>query len=214
MRLFHNRRMRKEEKGAALHFKRTCFFQSCLLVFLLNLFHVEERISTTVKKTTKKPTQNLWLGPLCMKIDALSCRLSTVWHPAPGRRPILSTPPTISYGIWTQTQSMRSECCWPDQEREERANLDPPWSPAPNVQVGHWLTGWEGDDHGASFLIPDVFSSLLLKFILWTSTLWPLQISDCLLICPYAAVFLCYSVPLFEKVGKVGRREHYGRYGE
>lgn len=149
-----------------------------------------------------------------MKIDAFSCRLSTAWHPAPGRRLMLSTPPTISYGIWTQTQSMRSECCWPDQEREGRANLDPPWSPAPNVQVGHWLTGREGDEHGASFLIPDVLSSRLLKLILWTSTLWPLQSSDCLLICPFAAVFLFYSVSLFEKVGKVGRKWPYGRYGE
>lgn len=119
-----------------------------------------------------------------MKIDALSCRLSTAWHPAPGQRLMPSTPPTISYGIWTLTQSTRSECCWPDQEREGRANPDHPLSPAPNVQVGHWLTGREGD---VLYVVPGcsletsitIFSSLLLKLILWTSTVWQLQISDC-----------------------------------
>lgn len=74
-----------------------------------------------------------------MNTDVCSCRSSTVWHLAPGQRLMLSTPSPISYGIWTQTQSMRSECCWPDPEREARANLDHRLLPAPNVQVGHWL---------------------------------------------------------------------------
>lgn len=144
-----------------------------------------------------------------MKIDVLTCRLSTAWHLAPGRRLMLSTPPTISCGTWTPTQNMRSECCWPDQEREGRANLDRRLLPAPNVQVGHWLTGTEGDVHGTGFLIRSIFnisSRFLLSLILWTSTVWPLWIiwmsgtdccSDCLLICPYAAVFsvlFCVSI--------------------
>lgn len=150
------------------------------------------------------------LSPLCMKIDVLTCRLSTAWLLAPGRRLMLSTPPTISCGTWTQTQSMRSECCWPDQEREGRANLDRRLLPAPNVQVGQWLTGTEGDVHGTGFLItsiPNISPPLLVEFNsvnFYSLATWIIWLSgtdccsDCLLICPYAAIFLFNFVFLFE----------------
>lgn len=158
------------------------------------------------------------LSPLCMKIDVLTCRLSTAWLLAPGRRLMLSTPPTISCGTWTQTQSMRSECCWPDQEREGRANLDRRLLPAPNVQVGQWLTGTEGDVHGTGFLItsiPNISPHFLLSLILWTSTVWPLELSDCqeLIVALIAywfvhmLLFFCLILCFYLRIGKVCRKE-------
>lgn len=69
-------------------------------------------------------------------LSILSNRLSTVWHLAAGQRLMLWTLLTTSYGILTQTQSMRSGSYWPDQEREVPGNLVRRSLLGPNVQVG------------------------------------------------------------------------------